>query len=215
MKCLVTFILLLSGFNSWAGGEGVFDRGNGGDVVICNSEEGPRYQLLDMYELKQRGFSLWSYATMETSASELLNQVLNRLSRRHPQFVRELRYELFLFTSEVKFISGRLPNVQDEGHYVLEEGCYLEQLAVQWTEKSSFGRRYDISLDLWDKLDAKNQAALILHELVYRLVIKKSKHPGVKTSVEFRTYVALFFSEEYEWAESEIDLPPTIWPIPR
>lgn len=211
MKFILSTVLILTGLQAWASGEGVFDRGNGGDVVVCTNHKGETtYELLDLYELKQTGFALWSEAEAPSSAA-LLEKILNRMALRHPGFVKALRVELELFNRDVTFVRGVLPNVEDEGGYSLEEGCELKQLAIQWAEASSFGRRYDISMALWEKLDAKNQAALVLHELMYRLLVQKSKWPESKTSVGFRAFVALFFSQEYEWAMGAIELPSDIW----
>ncbi|MFV8257743.1 hypothetical protein ACNQKP_08050 [Bdellovibrio bacteriovorus] len=207
MKQLLFVILCFLPVAAMAGGdEGVFDRGNGGDVVICGTGPGQTHEVLDMHE-----FPRWGFLPVEFSGNggrEVLGEVLHRIGLQYPYVEKALQHELEVFWKEVAFVpASSIPEVNDEGGYQLKEGCILKQLAVQWSENSSQGRRYLIAADYWGRLDSRNQAALLIHEMMYRLLVRSQVGLPASSS-ELRVYVAFFFSQELLTVSQPIELPP-------
>jgi hypothetical protein len=90
----------------------------------------------------------------------------------------------------------QVPEIQDESIYY-SIPCKVRQLAIQWKENSPQGRVYWINARYFPRLDERNKAALILHELVYRLFTSSFPHENLN-SRPVRQYVGLFMSNEFE-----------------
>jgi hypothetical protein len=73
----------------------------------------------------------------------------------------------------------------------LPKNCELKQIAIQIRNPDLFDKRYVINQDLWNSLDTDNQAALVLHEIIYRMAIEQ----GASDSVGARLINSLIFSD--------------------
>ncbi|WP_413578543.1 hypothetical protein ACLVWU_08395 [Bdellovibrio sp. HCB290] len=179
---------------------GVFDRGNGGDVVFCRSEQGKsQYLLLDIYEQRNMGFHRWQPSLPEDyTFHEVLEAVFSRIDQKLPYLASKLREEYFgRFAQDLTFVAPEdVPDVDDQGPVILEPHCNLKQIAVQWSEKSKYGKAYRIDITLFSLLDPYNQGALILHELIYR--IKLSADMLMESSQDVRTNVSYILSKEFD-----------------
>lgn len=154
------------------------ERGNGGKLVECDENHPKRYELLDLYEARK--IPEWGLVTdlggAELSADEKVNAVLDKLARVDPNKARVLKTKFSEFYSNTSFLwNMRLADIPDVGLASLENGCQLVQLAVQKKPQLPGQKLYTIDKDYWDKIGSDNQAALILHELVYGLTDGKHK----------------------------------------
>lgn len=201
----VVFLSLMTSFVWAADGNGIFDRGNGGDVVICIQPDGERtYQVLDLYEQPERGYTPRHFSS-KLSYIEIVQQEIAHIKRHLPRVAKALTVELRKLQANLYFVKDdQIPDIQDEYLYS-SLTCELKQLAVQWREGSYHGRVYWINSRYFPHLDEKNKAALILHELLYRLF--SADFPDeVPNSRTVRKYVGLFLSEEFD------KLAPTMFP---
>ncbi|MFM6930212.1 MAG: hypothetical protein ACKOX6_17200 [Bdellovibrio sp.] len=200
MKYLLMTILTLLNSFAWAiGDDGIFDRGNGGDVVICTQPDGKKtYQLLDLYERDRGPLLTLEKVPDNLSYTDILEHSISRIGRQVPKIETALRYELEKLNTSVHFAAdSQIPEIQDEDSYVLASNCALRQLAVQWGNGSHHGRIYLINAPYFQFLDEYNKAALILHELVYRLVSFHYPDQNL-TSRMVRVYVRTFLSEQFD-----------------
>ena len=61
-----------------------------------------------------------------------------------------------------------LIDIPDTGGGWIPKDCRLEQIAIQREPKLPKQRWYTINLDLWEKMDSKGKAGLLLHEFILR-----------------------------------------------
>lgn len=199
MKYLFVISLTLLNSIAWAtGDDGIFDRGNGGDVVICTLADGRKtFQLLDIYEQEKSGLTPVKFPS-DLKFSDLVLQQINRIGRRLPRVKTALMYEYIKLSESLYFTDDKnVPEIQDEETYTINNNCVLRQLAVQWGQSSPHGRIYLINTHYFLSLDTHNRAALLLHELVYRLFSMHYPRQSL-TSREVRQYVRFFLSEEFD-----------------
>ena len=183
---------------AWAAdGSGIFDRGNGGDVVICTQPGGKKtYEVLDLYEQADRGYTPRVYSS-NLSYIDIIHQEIARIERNFPRVANALTVEFSKLQAGLYFKEDyQVPEIQDENIYY-SLPCKVRQLAVQWTSNSPHGRVYWINVRYFLRLDARNKAALILHELVYRLFVSSFPKEELN-SRPVRQYVGLFMSEEFD-----------------
>lgn len=178
---LYTVVLFLGvmGFSQSSYAEGN-EGGNGGDVMICQSEAGElSVHLLDYFRV--------SGIEMEVGADafEKTREVLLDLRRIDPVRATLYLQGLDNFIEEAVFHNGRLRNIEDEGR--LPRGtswrgfaCVPRQVAIQYRlspheSYSSWSKvekgRYLIDQIMWDMMSEEHRAGLILHELIYREAI--------------------------------------------
>lgn len=144
--------------------------GNGGDLVVCRHQDGSikSVELLDYFEARElRGI----HADINSAA-----EALDRLKRLSPK--RAARYQLAVneFHSNALFKAGiELTDISDSDHDLLPSGCKVEQLAIQRKPQFPEDKLYLINKDLWDLMSARDQAGLILHEVIYRDTLDAGK----------------------------------------
>lgn len=169
---------------------------NGGDAIVCPDALGgiQSVELLDVYETRTlRPHYVPEMGPNNLTALEKVEYVLKRLA-----IIDPVRAEKYL-TALQDFISTTifLPNVQladvpDSAHIVLPKKCELQQIAIQLSNISlPEGTRIIVSEDLWNYLDSDNQAALILHEIIYQEAISL----GHLNSFRVRYYNGFICSE--------------------
>lgn len=193
----VIFLSLMTSFAWAAGDNGIFDRGNGGDVVICTKPDGQKtYQVLDLYEQADRGYTPRHFPS-DLSYIDIVYIEIARIERQFPRVAKALNLEFQKLEASLYFIADEhVPEIKDEFLYT-SLPCSLRQLAVQWNEGSRYGRVYWINARYFPRLDERNKAALILHELVYRLLSSSFPKEDLN-SRPVRQYVGLFMSEEFD-----------------
>jgi len=195
------FFSMISFNYSQASGNGVTDIGNGGGGILCSSSGKSSLKVLDLYDME--AYYGWTVSKDIPSDFEgALNAVFKRIKRFDPTFATELREEYRIYRKEVRFVEDPLPNIGDIGRPIeAPSSCSFKQLAIQWEEGSKYGRRFLINRSLWKTLDGFNQAALIIHELFYRIYLRHNRKYQI-TSLYIRMYVAEVFSNGIlNWAE--------------
>lgn len=165
MKLISILYILFAAAPTYAG---VKDVGNGGDAVVCRNSQGviQNAELLDYYEARTN-FDLQIQES--GSRDEILNHFLGRIGQLNSLRLSEYRQRADQFFSESKLLSNvELVDIPDSDHTSFPRGCKVEQLVIQKNDLLPGEKRYTINKDIWDALDAQNQAGIILHEIVYR-----------------------------------------------
>lgn len=163
--CKLLVGLLLLGLSQQTLANNWYDRGNGGFVLGCGEQP---LQVLDIYEAASRYF--FSVKLSEKGdALEKAEEIIARLIPLDP-----VRAEIYLawlknFYSESQIlVDTEFMETPDLGLVKKPKECKLEQVVFQREPSRLNPARYIINKVLWDKLDADNRAALIIHELIYR-----------------------------------------------
>lgn len=198
MKILNIFITVLFIF---AGGQtlaqGVFDRGNGGGGVRCNGPKNQTVEVLDLYTMNEFGFLL--DAGIPADFNQALQFAFNRFEHSNDELtVERMQTEWQNFKTEVQFIQHPLADIRDIGMKpILPAKCNFVQLAIQWDETAFGGRKFTISEPLWKKLNGTHQAALIMHELLYRMLLRYDDKKFSTSPIVVRRTVGYYFSSQY------------------
>jgi len=166
MKCVrfLCFGITMCSMVAYAGQR----LGNGGDAVYC-PDPGPfQVRLLDVWEAESiYGFEnrLGDYGT---NVETIVNGAINQLESRDPLRAEVLRRNYNEYQKTHRIGSYNLTDIPDSQHVALPSGCEIRQIAVQLEDPAPGQPRYLIDENLWNLLDPANQAALVLHEIIYR-----------------------------------------------
>lgn len=168
MKITLPYLLFLFPVTAMALGNRV---GNGGDVVVCSQNKAIQsVELLDFYEARVfRGIDQ-DPALVKDTYEKTIATVLERLKRVGPQKTPWYVTQAQLFIENALFLpSGtHLVDISDSDHLGFPDHCKVEQIVVRKDPRFEEDKLYTIDSDLWNQLDAKNKAGVILHELLYR-----------------------------------------------
>ncbi len=166
--------------------------GNGADAIQCVNNSNTSFQLLDLYERD----NLWNFTEDLTlrSYADRESILLSRIELlRVFDVCRANLYESWIntFWAESLVIDGvTLTDIQDAGVIFMPQQCQLVQLVVQRRPLFIEDPRYIISGEVFDALTIEGQAAVILHEVIYREAIAR----GATTSIDTRALTAMLFS---------------------
>ncbi|MGE5087448.1 MAG: hypothetical protein ACM3MG_14180 [Bacillota bacterium] len=200
IKLLIkTLIVLILPVGSYAGDTAGFDRGNGGDAVICTTpDKFASIELLDWHELLNRySYHPDNQMLANYTTAEHLELLFRKIETSYPNFGALLRQLKSDQKSSFFFIAPMaIRNVNDEGHYVLKSSnCELRQLAVNF--RTPYDVTYIVNNWLYRLLPPSQQALLNLHELTYRAIaILRPLNPP-QNSEDIRHLVALAASVEF------------------
>lgn len=185
---------------------GAKEVGNGGQGVLI----GRKIVVLDLVESgieeplfsdmpPQRG----NEARMEealrglNAPTALIAQKLQELGAYSP-----LLSDMLVFAAESyswRLVSGPLESIPDAGGVFDPGGHRIVQLAVR------AGRTVRIDAELWRQMDVRNQAVLILHELIYSLMPLKDAGNGFRSqdAVRAREVNAFLYTEDFRRKSSD------------
>lgn len=162
---LSTLLSLVIGSSAFAGGVW-FESGNGGFVVTC-PQKSP--VVLDLHEGEDR------YGMIQDKDVDSLQNLDTRMAYllRRLYHLDPSRVVLYIgwyksFKKDAVFVEGTFKEVSDVGLGVAPVGCKFELAAFQRTPNRIVHHRYVINKTLWTKMDVLNQAALLMHEFIYR-----------------------------------------------
>jgi hypothetical protein len=166
-----SFLILLTMFPFqflWATGRTV---GNGGDVIVCETQAGQlqSIELLDFYEGRVLKGIQTELGEIGLTIEQKIAFALERMKRVSP--VRAERYakDAASFFDETLFLDDAiLEDIPDTGNMVIPRNCRVAQIANQSTPLYPDDKRYVIDRRLWNALDNTGRAGLILHEVIYR-----------------------------------------------
>lgn len=190
MKFLMSLLVFALPLSSW--GVKWIERGNGGFVLRCPDKA---TQTFDVYEAHSRyGFTIDSKHS--NSVEERVQYLISKLEKFNPS--RAAGYSQWAedFNKE----SRRIDNIEmfpvpDLGFGAKPRDCKIELTVFQRAPDILNRFRYAINQDLWNELDILNQAALIMHEIIYRELSSAQDFAG--TSEAARYLNGILNSEEF------------------
>jgi len=165
-------------------------EGNGGDAVVCDNGV---VETLDIFEARVLR-SLEFDAALE-GADELITakNIFARLEVVDPLRGKDFARQVDAFYSETRLIENAgLADVPDSDHSIIPMGCAIKQLAIQREPQFPRDSHFIIDKSIWDQMDVRNKASLIVHEIVYREAIHRAEH---KNSKRVRYYNSVLVAE--------------------
>lgn len=175
---------------------GADEKGNGGHIVQCRNGDGSirSRELLDIYEARDLMDLEPDLGPSNLTEVEKALFVVQRLKAFDAGKAQELEEGIRTFFSEKNsvFVDGVLPYVADTGVTHVPEGCGLEQFAIRQEPQIGTDRLFTISKPLWDSVSTDSRAALMLHELLYKMADKFNE---TSTSRRSRNFVSRLISD--------------------
>jgi len=169
---------------------------NGGAAVVCHpGTRSEKIALLDEYEAY--GDKAFSLHLQGSNVDEKLSQLLNRMARLSPQRAQAYRAVFPTLFNPTSSIDGIFPSVNDTGplHRVIEDGCELQQAAIQVPRSlQPSGRNVLINAKLYAKMSEDTRAALLMHELIYM----ELANWGTTESSKLRSFTAFLSSPDFD-----------------
>lgn len=170
---------------------------HGGPAVVCRALDGTNRilsaEMLDLFEARNvRGLRV--SVDRPGSAEEIAAQVFSRLQRyaygaRYRKELAEILERKIILEPEV-----RNTPTNDVFPILSREGCKIEQVAVYVRDE----RRVLIDREIFDALDATNQAALYVHEAVYKI---DRDLTFTRSAVEARRLTGYLLADEHRALE--------------
>jgi hypothetical protein len=154
--------------------------GGGGVGVRCVSPDGSStLELLDLHEARLSGITIGHQPQTKEEAADLVANLLSSHYWNHdtiplPEMKKSLAKSLLPLLEMRPFegkdspmskveIKETLPLSGDVGHYTIQKGCHLEQIA--YTDDTTRTIRY--ATKAWNDLSWLHRSALIFHEFIY------------------------------------------------
>ncbi|UXR65881.1 hypothetical protein EZJ49_06420 [Bdellovibrio bacteriovorus] len=145
--------------NNW------YDRGNAGFVLAC---AGKKPVVLDLHENSTRQLGKIQFSSATTVTAKALD-IISRLDSYDGGRAAQYKSWALSFFNEAQWIHDAAFNqTPDLGMVIIPNDCRLEQVIFQRNPSVLNKTRYMIDENLWSQLDSDNQAALIVHEIIYR-----------------------------------------------
>jgi hypothetical protein len=189
MKPLILLTVLLMSLHSNATVGN--DKGNGGFAIQCATDGTLRTEVLDLYEARWvRSLQMKQFNSQDPYEIAIL--AARRLTAESPR--RAARYEAAIreFREKARFVSeARWTDVGDYGPIFIPNNCQVIPVAIQKRFSIEEEPTFFVNREIWNMLSVDDQAALVLHEIVYL----EFAH---ETSVLTRSFVGLLFSMEFE-----------------
>jgi hypothetical protein len=206
MKKLL-FITLFIVKTTWASGP---STSGGGFAVVCRdmNQQILSSELLDLYEAR----TVHQFQLMPASGDDVrdyVRAVNNGYRLQGYDFGGEndqkISQNYLRFFSIVRWLPSdeKLPNLNDYGVSMnLPLGCQLEPLAIFYDEPE----HVLIDKDIWQSLDSRSRAGLVIHELNYHYLRQMKINPD-KNSMDARLMTASDFSLNLTPVNSGLPLP--------
>jgi len=145
-----------------------FERGNGGFAVVCPGSEPQTLDLFEAYSPEyHRNWTLDEESIHDTATR--VNYLLTKIEKLNPSRAKLYREWYKTFNEEAEFLKdAKFENFNDTGKVSIPDSCELKQVFYQRDPSVLNKFRYTANANVWNSLTPKHQAALILHELIYR-----------------------------------------------
>jgi hypothetical protein len=186
-------VLSLLGMINESKAEG-YGAGNGGGGLYCAGTK--KTQSFDLYEGRNTyhlNIPAWDG---ESTRDQLIDKALEKIEAEHPKFSKQVKKYIDFFKTNKEDKQDTVLNLVEDRGYMVAEGCNYIQL-VNWVDhfsdvdgNTSEGILAD--LNSIKKLDPLHQAALYVHEGVYRAL--RENVLTTRDSSLVRKYVAKVFS---------------------
>lgn len=190
---LATIIVAVTLCLNSAPAQAGFDKGNGGDVLVCTISTMTTVHLLDEVEAQRE----WALSDLTQAAT--LDERLTVLERQLPALARQIEQERPWVEQNLRFVKdAKLTDLDDDQLYWLPKNCTREQVAIQ----NSAGVLIDEAL--WTKMSASTQAKLLSHEILYRILDRDPRFSSthrLPSSKPVRFLNALLWSADLEKAD--------------
>jgi hypothetical protein len=161
MKTLVSICVLFLSLQSHAW----YERLNGGFAVIC-PQHAP--QTLDLFEMQNR-YGLHLDANHLSSVGDRVRYLISKVEKLNPRRAAIYKQWFAEFAKESERIpDAKFNEVVDVGSVNIPAECALRQVIYQREPGPLNKFRYTIDKTLWDQLSTAEQAAFVMHELIYR-----------------------------------------------
>lgn len=174
------FLAILSAFFLYTQSSVAGDHiGNGGDGVLCM---GAGY-FYDLYELEKIDGIPADLPEQRISPYEIAQRVIERQSSVDAEFKNRMLSYLNNFASNHVFVLGRMTEIDDNPSREKKRACQFVQAAISIPPLKDKGWSYKINAVFWKKLTRKDQAALILHEILYRFAREKGQRNALSAKM--------------------------------
>lgn len=186
---IIAFALCLNVAPAQAG----FDKGNGGDVLVCTTSTTTTVHLLDEVEAQRE----WALSDLSQPAT--LDERLTVLESHLPDLVQQIRQERPWIERNLHFVTNaKLTDLDDDQLYWLPKYCTRAQVAIQ----NPIGVLIDESL--WTSMSKSSQTKLLSHEIIYRVLDRDPRFDSagrLPSSRPVRFLNALLWSADLEKAD--------------
>ncbi len=165
--------------------------GNGGYAVVCQSGKDLQVRLLDFVELDPGSTytdSDWQRITESVvqSLAAADEKTADMYSRRLKTIGKDIAWKTQLPLAEIGDAKSFIGNKGSS--------CAIKPLAIRKNEVMPGEQRFLIQKELFDQMSVRDQAGLILHEILYEHLFQL----GEKDSLKVRKLLFLLFSERFE-----------------
>jgi len=172
--------------------------GNGGDAIVCrdkSTEAIVSAEILDVYEARVIHNA---EITVDPSQStdDILNTIIGKIRLKETVSADRIQSYVDTFFEEAKFLNDiELEDINDSAHIIIPRGCKVEQVAVHNKPSEFNPNRYTVNNNIWNSLDNLNKAALVLHEVLYRIARESL---SIRDSRLIRLSMASLLSFDFE-----------------
>jgi hypothetical protein len=195
-KCAILITQVLLAASAYAG----VSNGGGGWAVVCRSPDNQITSavLLDLYEAQNEyGLTLTpelhsldqeyvSYLSALRKTVDDSNPVgQNEINQLHNEMLAPANFHILAPGQQVT-------SMNDVGHTIQPpSGCRLEQVAYFNDDTDGLGNEeVEVDSSIWKSFDTRSQAALLMHEIIYR----QYREVGDKLSENTRRVIGLLAS---------------------
>ncbi|WP_413581865.1 hypothetical protein [Bdellovibrio sp. HCB288] len=201
--------------------------GNGGNAMVCPNrtiamydvfEAEARYSMKPVFPQQREARDCTSPMNGQsdfcpTAGTATAKTIVSRLKSIDPKVEGLLQAFIDSFWKEATLTYNDILTVNDTGLGLIARNCALKQLAIQHEPLFEEDSRYFISRLMWENMWPEDRAALIVHEVLYRLALQLN--PDTNSSEKIRYFNALLLSdkisklsaEKYEDVKRKVFLP--------
>ena len=171
---LLLYVSTFLSVDAFAGGVRLV--GSGGDVVVCESDDGSKkYQILDVYEGQIIDPAMPNFDDLVGDEFSRARKLAFRLASKGPLLTEMiLNYISLIENKGLKFVNGSIFDIKDSKHTLEPKSkkCKIEQLAVQTFELIRLPKIYYVNELIWNELELNQKAIIILHEAIFSIYIE-------------------------------------------
>ncbi|WP_413575417.1 hypothetical protein ACLVWU_13900 [Bdellovibrio sp. HCB290] len=211
MKSIVLLIVIL--ISSLASARST-EFGNGGNAMDCPTkniamydvfEAEARYSMKPVFPPRESRDCTSKYNGQPefcpTTGTVTAKIIVSRLKNIDPKVEAILQKFIDDFWKEATLTYNEILTVNDTGLGLIGRKCTLKQLAIQHEPLFEEDSRYFISRLMWENMWPEDRAALIVHEVLYRLALQMD--PETNSSEKIRYFNALLLSDKISTLSSE------------
>lgn len=188
LKILITVLPFLLSTPSLFSGD---YKGNGGDILVCENNQSPHLLSLDEFESIMRYKKELPKSKPNLSDIELAKNYILSIKKYSPYRYQSYLEKINSFYRDSFFINNRLGNILDSGTFKIPKNCSLEQIINQNPTLLPPNKTYIINKKLWNQINNRTRASLILHEIIYQELQSK-------TSEQARYYNTLIMTNSLD-----------------